>query len=65
MSEKPKLVQLPKPEPRRKNPHTFNLRMPDDLELRLKACAVENRRSLNEEIVYRLLQSLTSYRRSY
>lgn len=63
MGERNELVLLPSPaKPKRKNPHTFNLRMPAELETRLKAAAVENCRSLNEEIVYRLMRSLDGWR---
>jgi predicted HicB family RNase H-like nuclease len=41
----------------------FNLRMPTELKLRLAAEAKTNGRSLNAEIVQRLLRSLESYSR--
>ena len=45
-------------------PQAFNLRMPVSLKLRLAAAAQENGRSLNQEIVQRLLRSLEpTYRR--
>ena len=40
----------------------FNLRMPDDLKLRLKAEAEKNHRSLNSEIISRLHRSIEGYR---
>lgn len=43
--------------------NAFNLRMPESLRLRLAAAAKENGRSLNAEIVQRLLRSLEGYRR--
>jgi predicted HicB family RNase H-like nuclease len=39
------------------------LRLPPDLHERLKACAKENDRSLNQEIVNRLRRSFEGYRR--
>jgi predicted HicB family RNase H-like nuclease len=39
------------------------LRLPDDLHAKIKACAQENDRSLNQEIVNRLRRSLEVYRR--
>jgi predicted HicB family RNase H-like nuclease len=41
----------------------FNLRMPDDLKVRLKQEAENNHRSLNSEIIARLHGSLEGYRR--
>jgi len=41
----------------------FNLRMPDTLKAQLQAAAKENGRSLNAEIVQRLLRSLQGYTR--
>lgn len=41
----------------------FNLRMPADLYRRLKQAAAENNRSMNQEIVYRLRQTLEGYTR--
>jgi predicted HicB family RNase H-like nuclease len=41
----------------------FNLRLPLELKLRLQESARGNGRSLNAEIVYRLLRSLEGYRR--
>jgi len=41
----------------------FNLRMSDELKAKLQREAAQNHRSLNSEIVSRLEQSLTGYRR--
>ena len=41
----------------------FNLRLPDDLQIELIREAQLNGRSLNQEIVQRLKQSLERYRR--
>jgi predicted HicB family RNase H-like nuclease len=41
----------------------FNLRMPLEVKLALQRAAKENGRSLNAEIVWRLLRSLDGYRR--
>ena len=40
----------------------FNLRLPEALKLRLQAVAKENGRSLNAEIVQRLLRSFDGWR---
>jgi predicted HicB family RNase H-like nuclease len=40
----------------------FNLRLPNDLKVRLKLEALRNGRSLNAEIVHRLLRSLDAGR---
>jgi len=44
-------------------PRAFNLRMSEDLRERLRAEAKANGRSMNQEIVYRLEQSLRGWKR--
>lgn len=41
----------------------FNLRLPGLLKRELEECARQGHRSLNQEIVYRLRQSLSGYTR--
>jgi predicted HicB family RNase H-like nuclease len=41
----------------------ITLRMPPELHAQLNAAKADSRRSLNEEIVYRLRQSLNGYRK--